>query len=95
MSAPANGYLGREPLYAEGDAVYYFPTVYWKGSRGMWHDLEMKQGIVDAVLPATTFYNTEQIHPWKYSILFEGHERPLTPAAENVHPFVAEQAWEV
>lgn len=97
MSAPSNGYLGQEPLFQQGDAVYYFPTDYWKTTRGMWHDLEGKSGVVEQVMPATSFYNPipDNIHPWKYSVLFEGQERPVTPAAENVHPFEAEQAWEL
>ena len=96
MSAPPNGYLGTEALYAEGDAVYYFPTDYWKATRGMWFDLEMKTGIVEKVLPASFFYNQDnKHHPFKYSVLFEGQERPLTPAAENVHLFQAEHVWEL
>lgn len=96
MSAPPNGYLGKEPLFQQGDAVYYFPTDYWKATRGMWFDLEMKTGVVEKTMGATYFYNNDgKHHPFKYSVLFEGNERPLTPAAENIHIIQSELAWEV
>jgi hypothetical protein len=71
---------------------------YWKADRGMWHDVEGIQGIVQGVERASFYYSyaSEDYHPYKYPVLFEGHDRPLTPAPENLQPIsVAQTSWEL
>jgi hypothetical protein len=96
MSAPSNGYLGREQLFEVGDIVFYHPTPYWRSDTGMWARLRGKKGRVDQVQKLLYFFvNNEVAHPFRYDILFEGRVTCLTPAPENLHHFAGENTWEI
>lgn len=97
MSAPANGHLGTNQLFKEGDLVMYQATPFWKSPRGMWFDVEGKIGEVTQVTYNSTYtYNPlADIHPYSYQVLFDINDRSITPAAENLHPASRGCAWEL
>lgn len=86
--SPDNGFLGQEQLFKVGDLVEYRATPYWKDG-GMWRALEGVTGRVTSISAHYPYvYARERqrvTHPFKYSVDFEGEERNLTPAPENLH----------
>jgi hypothetical protein len=98
MSAPANGYLGTNQLFKEGDLVMYSATPYWFATRGMWHDIEGKVGEVVEVVYNSTYTHSPlaDIHPFSYRVLFNTDHHALMPAPENLHPASGkESTWEL
>ncbi len=95
MSAPLNGYLGQEPLFQKGDKVYYASTTYWRADKGLWFNLEQREGQVVRIKTAHFLGNRLDRHPYSYAVIFDGQERDLTPAAENIHLVVTDPVWEL
>ena len=98
MSAPANGHLGTNQLFKEGDLVMYSATQYWKTSSGTWYNIEGKIGEVKKVV-YNSYYTHNPLadtHPFSYQVLFDIKETTLTPAPENLHPVAARECqWQL
>jgi len=96
---PSNSHLGNEKIFQVGQRVVYNATPYWKTDQGLWSACENKWGEVTSIERATFMYSRtfaeDTQHPWKYQVLFDGDEKPLTPAPENLHAQSKEPEWEV